>query len=114
MSQVKSVLGGCFFFFFKQKTAYEMVRSDWSSDVCSSDLAARKAQLHIGRDAGIGAGADDMLAVVGKRSEERRVGKECFVPCRSRGWAHHEKKKSCAHAPPPHRSCGHSARNRGW
>src|SRR5881396_3899361 len=27
-----------FFFFFKQKTAYEMVRSDWSSDVCSSDL----------------------------------------------------------------------------
>ena len=26
------------FFFFKQKTAYEMVTSDWSSDVCSSDL----------------------------------------------------------------------------
>src|SRR3546814_8802228 len=33
----------CFvFFFFKQKTAYEMRISDWSSDVCSSDLA--KAQ----------------------------------------------------------------------
>src|SRR3546814_2314949 len=31
-----------FFFFFKQKTAYEMRISDWSSDVCSSDLAARK------------------------------------------------------------------------
>src|SRR3546814_5186463 len=28
------------FFFFKQKTAYEMRMSDWSSDVCSSDLAA--------------------------------------------------------------------------
>src|SRR3546814_9139560 len=28
------------FFFFKQKTAYEMRISDWSSDVCSSDLAA--------------------------------------------------------------------------
>src|SRR3546814_11830226 len=27
------------FFFFKQKTAYEMRSSDWSSDVCSSDLA---------------------------------------------------------------------------
>src|SRR6056297_1234095 len=26
------------FFFFKQKTAYEILRSDWSSDVCSSDL----------------------------------------------------------------------------
>src|SRR3546814_3415663 len=28
----------CFFLFFKQKTAYEMRISDWSSDVCSSDL----------------------------------------------------------------------------
>src|SRR3546814_7518726 len=31
------------FFFFKQKTAYEMRISDWSSDVCSSDLKARAA-----------------------------------------------------------------------
>src|SRR3546814_6815103 len=29
-----------YFFFFKQKTAYEMRISDWSSDVCSSDLSA--------------------------------------------------------------------------
>ena len=29
-----------FFFFFKQKTAYEIVDCDWSSDVCSSDLGA--------------------------------------------------------------------------
>ena len=28
----------CFVFFFKQKTAYEIVSRDWSSDVCSSDL----------------------------------------------------------------------------
>src|SRR3546814_17685437 len=35
-----SLLCLCFFvFFFKQKTAYEMRISDWSSDVCSSDLA---------------------------------------------------------------------------
>src|SRR3546814_20521246 len=34
----------CLFFFFKQKTAYEMRISDWSSDVCSSDLAAGTAQ----------------------------------------------------------------------
>src|SRR3546814_5829921 len=33
-----SYLDGCVFFFFKQKTAYEMRISDWSSDVCSSDL----------------------------------------------------------------------------
>src|SRR3546814_7552085 len=31
-----------FFFCFKQKTAYEMRISDWSSDVCSSDLYARR------------------------------------------------------------------------
>src|SRR3546814_4372873 len=33
----------CCFFFFKQKTAYEMRISDWSSDVCSSDLRALDA-----------------------------------------------------------------------
>src|SRR3546814_7532926 len=33
------------FFFFKQKTAYEMRISDWSSDVCSSDLGAGKTAL---------------------------------------------------------------------
>src|SRR5213075_3480772 len=35
---------GCnFFFFFKQKTAYEITRRDWSSDVCSSDLGSRSS-----------------------------------------------------------------------
>src|SRR3546814_7090616 len=38
MHCVNSVL--IFFLFFKQKTAYEMRISDWSSDVCSSDLTA--------------------------------------------------------------------------
>src|SRR3546814_4638158 len=36
-----------FFFFFKQKTAYEMRISDWSSDVCSSDLDDRFDQLRL-------------------------------------------------------------------
>src|SRR3546814_19819522 len=36
-------------FFFKQKTAYEMRISDWSSDVCSSDLARRRCRLRSGR-----------------------------------------------------------------
>src|SRR3546814_11244507 len=35
-----------FFFFFKQKTAYEMRISDWSSDVCSSDLFAIAGWQH--------------------------------------------------------------------
>src|SRR3546814_3585674 len=36
----------CIFFFFKQKTAYEMRISDWSSDVCSSDLALGMAIVY--------------------------------------------------------------------
>src|SRR5881296_570595 len=35
----------CCFFFFKQKTAYEMLLCDWSSDVCSSDLVALAVDL---------------------------------------------------------------------
>src|SRR3546814_5439876 len=35
---LRGVVGLGFFFVFKQKTAYEMRISDWSSDVCSSDL----------------------------------------------------------------------------
>src|SRR3546814_1122938 len=42
-----------FFFFFKQKTAYEMRISDWSSDVCSSDLD-RDARDHGGPARGDG------------------------------------------------------------
>src|SRR3546814_16420830 len=38
------------FFLFKQKTAYEMRISDWSSDVCSSDLAFRKVVQRDGDD----------------------------------------------------------------
>src|SRR3546814_6050519 len=37
------------FFFFKQKTAYEMRISDWSSDVCSSDLAVAKFGRYFNR-----------------------------------------------------------------
>src|SRR3546814_1691186 len=53
-----SLLFICIFFFFKQKTAYEMRISDWSSDVCSSDLdsdenaAASDAQAARRRDYG--------------------------------------------------------------
>src|SRR3546814_4411072 len=39
----------CCFFFFKQKTAYEMRISDWSSDVCSSDLKLGLCKAVLGK-----------------------------------------------------------------
>src|SRR3546814_17417751 len=57
-------------FFFKQKTAYEMRISDWSSDVCSSDLDAPERPLAFGRP---GAGDPFPRRLVGAR-HERRTG----------------------------------------
>src|SRR3546814_1703476 len=54
------------FFFFKQKTAYEMRISDWSSDVCSSDLSGR--------------GGNAWLADARARPRNRRFG-----PCKGAG-----------------------------
>src|SRR3546814_7438385 len=98
------------FFFFKQKTAYEMRISDWSSDVCSSDLAgligaygAGKSTLFaLLRGELVPDGGDCQLPPDWRiahmrqeidRSEERRVGKECVSTCRSRWSPYHEKKK---------------------
>src|SRR3546814_5737336 len=82
------------FFFFKQKTAYEMRISDWSSDVCSSDLPWESLVADI---------YDVIVSYVPSRrampryvegstqtrSEERRVGKECVSTCRSRWSPYH-------------------------
>src|SRR3546814_8338481 len=92
------------FFFCKQKTAYEMRISDWSSDVCSSDLLASPdmqgsvVSLWLAAvDRATGAvipeplllftGELDLLST--GRSEERRVGKECVSTCRSRWSPYH-------------------------
>src|SRR3546814_3316680 len=85
------------FFFFKQKTAYEMRISDWSSDVCSSDLQSAdlgeqqpEANPTLGDHAVLRLDRLLVLAlVVGIRSEERRVGKECVSTCRSRWSPYH-------------------------
>src|SRR3546814_4539359 len=78
------------FFFFKQKTAYEMRISDWSSDVCSSDLLSTLG--HPLADFAYHAMSYRMpphiVAGLG-RSEERRVGKECVSTCRSRWSPYH-------------------------
>src|SRR3546814_1536274 len=84
-----------YFFFFKQKTAYEMRISDWSSDVCSSDLSAldrgRADRIEI-ETAAIVLHLDVELRAFAPevdRSEERRVGKECVSTCRSRWSPYH-------------------------
>src|SRR3546814_2696924 len=107
----------CVFFFFKQKTAYEMRISDWSSDVCSSDLIVVD-QLWPSRmtvalvwaceatpvtpatccpiavtSAGLKLGGRDPPPPRRRpplgRSEERRVGKESVSTCRSRWSPYH-------------------------
>src|SRR3546814_6803435 len=100
----------CSLFFFKQKTAYEMRISDWSSDVCSSDLF-RLNGMPLLRD-GVGRDRKSTSRILNKRwwtvelnlnctssvvspftnsrrSEERRVGKECVSTCRSRWSPYH-------------------------
>src|SRR3546814_1817855 len=87
-----------FVFCFKQKTAYEMRISDWSSDVCSSDLETPLERLLVLWDV-LPRGEHRMprceLRVAGYptevpgRSEERRVGKECVSTCRSRWSPYH-------------------------
>src|SRR3546814_1589633 len=106
----------CSFFFFKQKTADEMRISDWSSDVCSSDLphedrrgfgvlgrpdVERQAilahrRIVFGIDAararpGLNARRPKRPRIANSlpRSEERRVGKECVSTCRSRWSPYH-------------------------
>src|SRR3546814_3697274 len=71
------------FFFFKQKTAYEMRISDWSSDVCSSDLRSLlRLGFHLYK-------RFLWRKHLRARSEERRVGKECVSTCRSRWSPYH-------------------------
>src|SRR3546814_15393514 len=99
-------------FFFKQKTAYEMRISDWSSDVCSSDLEITlpapadlvievapiavsdediqermtALQERFGTLVAVDRPAEsgDFVTLDLNRSEERRVGKACVSTCRSR------------------------------
>src|SRR3546814_4234415 len=55
------------FFFVKQKTAYEMRISDWSSDVCSSDLMPAQRTQPAGQGAGRQAGRQETMTVSGEK-----------------------------------------------
>src|SRR3546814_15666735 len=106
------------FFFFKQKTAYEMLISDWSSDVCSSDLVAWRSMTETAASATVAPASTSAtggrgiwvamsstprpartaragtgrMRVSEERSEERRVGTEWVRTCRSRWSPSHEQK----------------------
>src|SRR3546814_11202432 len=72
--------------------------SDWSSDVCSSDLAFQRPWRVGGRSTPGGRRIARARGLserqVRGRSEERRVGKECVSTCRSRWSPYHKKKKN--------------------
>src|SRR3546814_2958241 len=107
-------LAGSHVFVVKQKTAYEVRISDWSSDVCSSDLDLLDGVGHVlhgdAQEAlgdllralqRLGRRGGDFLGERGElllhhRSEERRVGKERVSTCRSR-WSPYQSKNN----PPP-------------
>src|SRR3546814_15388414 len=92
-----------------------MRSSDWSSDVCSSDLDRSGGQCRWARGlrrlvCGIAFAGDGSISVCRKgrfsssgkkgastRSEERRVGKECVSTCRYRWSPYHQKKKENVH-----------------
>src|SRR3546814_1589939 len=106
--QMRIVLNVYVFFFVKQKTSYEMRISDWSSDVCSSDLERdwpvrrvaptvpdygsethfprrnRRRRLRCGPVGSNAAAAHRSRRDSPSRSEARRVGKECVSTFRSR------------------------------
>src|SRR3546814_1136636 len=92
-----------FFFFVKQKTAYEMRISDWSSDVCSSDLAwlgAATDQRH--RTGGVMGGSKRPLTPacrVERAAADRRDG------------GHFQRFSICGRRQPIGRG---SCRERGW
>src|SRR3546814_20188635 len=110
-------------FLFKQKTAYEMRISDWSSDVCSSDLVIARARGMRDRIRGVqrehaqlGTYSPEIHAAFTEarlyailpprryggpqlglktfRSEARRVGQKCVSKCRSRWWPFQQKKNT--------------------
>src|SRR3546814_5477061 len=60
-------------FFFKQKTAYEMRISDWSSDVCSSDLSLIFADAATGPHSPALVSQGRIAAVIAARPQERRA-----------------------------------------
>src|SRR3546814_10637217 len=98
-----------YLFFCKQKTAYEMRISDWSSDVCSSDLKSDAPGRAISSMGNGRSGMEEVdfhqleedrfaartaaLLKERARSEERRVGKEGVSTCRYR-WAPDHKTKT--------------------
>src|SRR3546814_10302044 len=95
-----------FFFFFKQKTAYEMRISDWSSDVCSSDLrretalrarfrgAARQLHAQGDRQAAVGVQAHDSAFLPVRRLRDRCVAGNAEAVERACRWQIQDRKST--------------------
>src|SRR3546814_16540886 len=84
------------FFFFKQKTAYEMRISDWSSDVCSSDLLPVSARTAVGA----GPGAALRRCAAAARPDQRAV-LAAHVAQPPRAGGHGQRRQPARDGPPP-------------
>src|SRR3546814_3996293 len=77
------------FVFFKQKTAYEMRISDWSSDVCSSDLKSDQSDPQSGTIDNLGGGQEQFAAVLAINVRgQHRIGQlagDLLYPIRAEG-----------------------------
>src|SRR5213595_1058007 len=74
-------------FFFQAEDGIRDTEGDWSSDVCSSDLACARRKPK--RTVTPVSARPRHSRGPSMRSEERRVGKECPQLCRSRWWPYH-------------------------
>src|SRR5437868_13340431 len=91
--EVEGRAGWSVLFFFSSRRRHTRSKRDWSSDVCSSDLAIVIGGGNIFRGVAPGAQGMDRATADYMRSEERRVGKECrsrWLPC------HGKKKRNAA------------------
>src|SRR5207249_6904081 len=91
-STVRVDINGGLIFFFSSRRRHTRSKRDWSSDVCSSDLAMA-IKIDAVFTSNLSLRVQENTAIIpcsaDSRSEERRVGKEC----RSRGWGCRENDK---------------------
>src|SRR3546814_1166146 len=91
-----SICASCLLcFFFKQKTAYELRISDWSSDVCSSDLPCRRTSTPRHRPSSRLPDNEPSRYATTSNNNEIIIGELCGKRCRCRQFRHRCTAEGC-------------------